>query len=229
MNSTCIKRHEQEALSLFRVEVAPAFVFSKNRDRILSDVNRFQRVCEFCKHVYNQLYVNDAFHVLFKCPMVGKERTVMYNRLDNVCGASEWERFDTLSDLGISLLSPQTLDIACVVGRFLCEYLASRDILLASSPFSIPPTPVASSKWTGGRSHKLNELSLFINDLLSKRASSMAPLPYESCVFTSTWITLHSRESLNDAFKPIRSWLSEGWEGRLEKKGKSKKRSMACL
>ena len=118
MNTNCIKRYEQEALSLFRAEVAPAFVLSKNRGTF-TVANRFQRVCEYCKYVHNEQYVNDAFHVLFKCPMVSKERIVMFSKLDNMCGANEWERVHTLCDLGIILLSPQTVDTACVRCRTL--------------------------------------------------------------------------------------------------------------
>ena len=73
-----------------------------------------------------------------------------------------------------------------------------------------------------------------IGDVLSKRLNSVSPLPLIlnralCCIFTYTWIAWHSQESLNDAFKLVRSWLVDGWEGRLENKGKSAKRSLACL
>ena len=89
--------------------------------------------------MYNERYVLDAIHVLFKCPMVAKERVTLFNTLDTECGATEWVRADSLCDLGISLLSPQTAGVACAVGRFLSDYLATREILLCSSPFSQLP------------------------------------------------------------------------------------------
>ena len=138
---------------LFRTEVAPAFILNKNSNKkFINVINRFDRECEFCKHVYGELHVNDAFHVLFKCPLVANERVKMFSRLDNTCGAYEWERVNTLSGLGILLLSPQDINAAWVVGRFLSEYLAAREILFASSPFSAPPVNIVSSKWLGGPS-----------------------------------------------------------------------------
>jgi len=149
MNTTRIKRHEQEALSLFRTEVAPVFVNMKHSSS--REVNRFSRVCEFCKYVHGEFYVNDAFHVLFKCPMMSSERIELFNMLDVTCGAKEWIRFDTLFDLGVALLSPLTVEVACAVGKFLCECLAAREILLASSPFITPSKTVTSCRWLGGR------------------------------------------------------------------------------
>ncbi len=228
MNTTCIKRYEQEALSLFRTEVAPAFVAIKHSSA-RNDVNRFSRVCEFCKFVHGELYVNDVFHVLFKCPMVSHERISFFSTLDNTCAADEWLRADTLFDLGVSLLSPLSIEVACAVGIFLSEYLAAREILLASSPFSTPPKIVTSCRWLGGRSSKLDEMHTRISGMLHKRSTSLTPLPRNICVFSHVWITWHSAESLDDAFKPVRSWLDDGWEERLERKGKTSIRSIACL
>jgi hypothetical protein len=73
---------------------------------------RIRRV-RTCSHIYNDLYVNDAFHVLFKCPMVAKERIALFNTLNDTCGADEWVRTKTLCDLGVVLLSPQSIDVAC--------------------------------------------------------------------------------------------------------------------
>ena len=227
MNTTCIKRHEQEALSLFRTEVAPAFVAIKHSST--RDVNRFSRVCEFCKYVYGEFYVNDAFYVLFKCPMLSSKRISLFSTLDNTCGGNEWVRAITLFDLGVALLSPLTVEVACAVGRFLSEYLAAREILLASSPFSTPPKIVTSCRWLGGRSSELEEMRLRIGGVLHERNISTTPLPKVICVYSNVWITLYSAESLDNAFKPIRSWLEDGWEGRLERKGKSSIRSIACL
>ena len=51
MNTTYIKRYEQEALSLFRTGVAPAFLFNA-RGRESNHSNRFHRVCEYCSFMY---------------------------------------------------------------------------------------------------------------------------------------------------------------------------------
>ena len=230
MNTCSIKRYEQEALSLFHTEVAPAFVFTKNDNNRRESSNRFSRVCVFCKLVYNDLYVNDAFHVLFKCPMVAKERIALFNTLNDTCGADEWVRTNTLCDLGVVLLSPQSIDVACAVGRFLSEYLAARDVLFCCVPFSTSPKSITSSRWLGGRNRKLDELRSHISDTLNKRMNSNNPLqPNNTCVFSSVWITWHSCESLGNAFKPIHEWLHDGWQSRLEKNGKTVRRSIACI
>ena len=179
--------------------------------------------------LYGELHVNDAFHVLFKCPLVANERVKMFSRLDNTCGAYEWERVNTLSGLGIILLSPQDINAAWVVGRFLSEYLAAREILFASSPFSAPPVNIVSSKWLGGRNVQLTELRTYIEESLNRRANSSTPLPSHVCLLSEAWIIRHSRESLDDAFKPVRSWLPVGWESCLDRHSKSTRRSIACL
>jgi hypothetical protein len=190
MNTTCIKRHEQEALSLFRTEVAPAFVAIKHFSA-RSDVNRFSRVCEFCKFVHDEFHVKDVFHVLFKCPIMAKERNSLFNTLDTACYADEWVRTDTLFELGVALLSPLNIGVASAVGKFLSEYLAAREILLASSPSKTPPKLVTSCRWLGGRGNKLDEMLQRIGDILHKRIISTSPLRKDICVDSHVWITLH--------------------------------------
>ena len=228
MNTTSIKKYEQEAISLFRTEVAPAFVFNSHH-RFGNETNRFRRVCEFCNHMYNERYVLDAMHVLFKCPMVAKERAMFFNVLDTKCGAFEWARVANLYDLGVSLLTPQSVDVACAVGRFLSEYLAAREILLSSLPFSSPPKQVTKSRWLGSRTNKLEEIRLFIHDSLHERANTETSLRFATCSFSNTWINQHSFETLHDAFKLVRSWLPDGWEQRIGRKSKPPTRSVACL
>jgi len=72
-------------------------------------------------------------------------------------------------------------------------------------------------------------MCIYINDLLSKRLASADPLPWNTCMFSNVWIAWHSREALDDAFKPVRSWLGEGWERCLDKKYKPKSQSIACI
>ena len=154
----------------------------------------------------------------------------MFSMLDSACAASEWGMFESVCELGVALLSPHTLDTACAVGRFLSEYLAAREILLSSQPFNTSMTPaVASSKWVGGRSSKLDEMRVHIGDTLNTRNVSVSPLPWTPCVITNTWINLHSREPIDDAFKHVSSWLCSEWERRLDKKSKPKVCSIACI
>ena len=205
MDTTNIKRHEQEALSLFRIGVAPAFML--NTHKITSSHrNRFHRICEYCEFMYNTRYVNDVFHVLFVCPLVGVERIRMFQCLDSTCGATEWVPFASVFDLGITLLCPQSINVACVVGRFLSEYLAAKDVLYCETPFCTPPKHLGSTKWLGKRSEKLNELRVRINSEVGMRNSSLNVIPMPACVFTNMWVIWHSYESLPDLFKPIRGW-----------------------
>ena len=182
--------------------------------------------------MYDERYVLDAMHVLFKCPMVAKERVTLLNTLDTKCGAREWVRAHSVCDKGISLLSPQTAGVAavaCAVGRFLSEYSACREILLSSSPFSSPPKAAATCKWLGNRTKKLEEIRLFIHDSLHLRNNTVTPLPSAACLLSNAWINQHSNETLHDAFKLVRSWLPDGWEQRIGRKSKRSTRSAACL
>ena len=62
--TTGIRSYEQEALSAFRVGVAPAFI-GKERITTLNGSNRFSRTCEFCRFMYGGSHVDDVFHCMF--------------------------------------------------------------------------------------------------------------------------------------------------------------------
>jgi len=113
LSTTLIKKQEREALTLFRVGVAPVFVSVSNSS---ASKNRFSRTCEFCEHAYGAMHLSDAFHTLFICPLVSAQRVRLWNTLDNKCGACEWVSCETIVDLGISLLCPQAHGVV-----FLCE------------------------------------------------------------------------------------------------------------
>ena len=78
LNSTRIKRYEQQAISLFRTGVAP--YFTRHDSTKEASTNRFHRVCPFCKYMYGRLFILDVFHVLYNCPIVATERLSMWNR-----------------------------------------------------------------------------------------------------------------------------------------------------
>ena len=82
--------------------------------------------------MHKRLFVNDIFYVLFLCPLVSVERVVMWSALGQRCGAYEWKSAAALCDLAYSLLCPQSIDAACIVGRFLSEYLGASDIFKAA-------------------------------------------------------------------------------------------------
>ena len=71
LTSACVKQREREALSLFRVGVAPAFVSEFRKG------SRFSRTCVFCEFIYGSLHVDDVFHTLFICPLLTSERIAM--------------------------------------------------------------------------------------------------------------------------------------------------------
>ena len=114
--TTLIKRSEQEALSLFRTGVAPRFVTNISA---CTNTNRFLRTCIFCNYMHDQLHIDDAFHALFICPLVSPERAVMWQVLDSLGGADAWDKFDSVTDLGISLLCPNVPSVAstCMCSR----------------------------------------------------------------------------------------------------------------
>ena len=138
-------------------------------------------------------------------------------------------RVDSVCNLGTSLLSPQTAGVACAVGRFLSEYLATRELLLSSSPFSSPPKAPATCKWLGSRTKKLEEIRLFIHDSLHLRTNSATPLSSDACLLSNTWINQHSNETFHNAFRLVRSWLPDRWQQRIGRKSKPSTRSVACF
>ena len=68
-----------------------------------------------------------------------------------------------------------------------------------------------------------------IRDSLHVRNNATSPLQVAVCLSSITWINQHSRESVSDAFKPVRSWLLSGWEQRIGRKSKPPTRSVASL
>lgn len=231
LNTTRIKRYEQEALSLFRTGVAPCFV---NRQMGTEDrsSNRLHRVCAFCKHMYGLSFLNDVNHVLFICPLVAKQRKEMWLKLHGVCGASEWIPVESVSELAIALLSPHTTELACTVGCFLAEYLGAMELYrIASSGLDMN---MCLPKWFGGKKSLLSSIKVdiqgLLHDLSSVRAfGSNEVLPFPSCNVTNTWISILVHEKLDDAFKFIRLWLPDGWANNIEPSRIRHKKSIALF
>ena len=231
MSTTCIKRYEQEALSLFRTGVAPVFV--SNSVTTSMDANRFFRTCPFCEYMHGQLHVYDVFHVMFKCPLHVSERSSMFTSLDTVGGADQWEAVATVCDLGVSLLCPQSTGVASVVGRFLSESLAAMEIFMhirnvrsTGRQIDLQEVP---SRWLGGRTGKLVDMRTRIIEMLRVRITSTCSIPTQDCNITREWVDRHSMESYSSAFQSIRHWLPSGWASSVEKKRGKRIDSIALL
>jgi hypothetical protein len=222
--TTYIKRYEQEALSLFRTGVAPCFV-KRNAGAYELNSNRILRICTYCKLIHGSSYINDAFHILFVCPIVAEERQVMWSDLQLRCGSDEWMPAATVCDLGVSLLCPQNAEVACTVGRLLSVYLAASEMYEtartdASIELCIP-------RWLGGNKSTHGRIKSKLHTTLQMRMSNV--LPFSLCTTTCAHVRRLAREDLHDAFKPIESWLVPGWAHKIEKSKKRKVRSIAIF
>ena len=77
------------------------------------------------------------------------ERVAMWSALGQKGGAYEWEAAKTVCDLAYSLLCPQSIEVACVVGRFLAAYLAALEMYnVASCDATLEK---CSPRWLGGK------------------------------------------------------------------------------
>ena len=132
--------------------------------------------------MYDSLHVDDAFHALFICPLMSPERAVMWQALDTLGGADVWNEFNTVTDLGISLLCPNVPAVACAVGRFLSEFLAARELYSASRDGRLHE---CAPKWLRGRSDKLNHMKHHVTHLMASRGEVNAPLPIHNCAVTN--------------------------------------------
>jgi len=182
LNSTRIKRYEQQALSLFRTGVAP--YFTRHRGKQNESHNRFHRTCPFCSYIYGVSHVLDVFHVMYSCPLVQSERVAMWTTLGNACGASEWPPADSASSLTYSLLCPQSIEVACVVGRFLSEYLAALEIYEVARE---NPTDLVNHqpRWLGGgRKVMCDKLKVTVVSYITQRNSGDLVYPMYTCVCT---------------------------------------------
>ena len=220
--TTSIKRYEQEALSLFRTGVAPCFI-KRSAGAHEYNSNRLRRICTYCKLIHGVSHINDAFHVLFVCPLVAEERLVMWSNLISRCGCDEWMPVHTVCDLGISLLCPQSIEVACTVGRFLSRYLAVSEMYeVARTEASLD---TCMPRWFGGNKSVQCSVKSKLHSTLQMRTVSV--LPFSLCTTTCTLVRKLALESVHDAFKPIQSWLVPGWAHKIEKSKKKKVRSIA--
>ena len=175
--------------------------------------------------MYGMMYIHDVFHVLYVCPIVTAERVAMWSALGQKGGAYEWEAAKTVCDLAYSLLCPQCIEVACVVGRFLAAYLAAFAMYnVASCDASLQK---CSPKCLGGKTDVILGMREKIKSAMQSRSSG--ELSFPMCRHTHTWVALLSREPLREAFKPIRSWLLPGWAMNIEKKPQRAVRPIALF
>ena len=158
--------------------------------------------------MYDALHI-DAFHALFMCPLVSPERAVMWQTLDALADAGTQHNFDTVTDLGISLLyyvgCPNVPAVARAVGRFLSECLAARELYSASRDGRVDE---CNPKWLRGRTDKLNSMKHHVVHLMDCRGDATSPLPIHNCAVANAWVNRNSCQPLCDAFRVIRSWLT---------------------
>ena len=169
-------------------------------------------------NTYGKSCTADVYHVLFMCPLVSKERVSMWQKLDSMCEANEWERIDLVCQLAWYLLCPRSVEAARAIGSFLSTYLG------ACAIYDVIRTQVdntldthynkACMRWFGGRT----DLATIIKDRIAQVIASRlnGALEFPVCEATCAWLSRHVREQLNSAFKPLREWLPNRWEMMIE-------------
>ena len=120
----------REALVLYRVGVAPQWLQEGNLKRNSTCNNRFQidRICDFCFHAFCIKCIHDAFHVMFECPLLEKERHELCSRIPPSMIREYYGFLSTLYQLHVTLLCPRTVKIAAAVGHFLACSIAKMGV-----------------------------------------------------------------------------------------------------
>lgn len=126
MNPLC-----REALLLYRTGVAPQWIQEVDVDRNSRVTSRFDRVCDYCMHARNIPYLHDAFHVLFECPLFESERKVLCDRVPPSVIRECFGTQDSLYELHVMLLCPNSMQVASAVGHFLACTIAKLGIFKA--------------------------------------------------------------------------------------------------
>ena len=116
--------------------------------------------------------------------------------------------------------------MASVVGRFLSECLAARELYVAAKECRINE---CSPKWLRGRTEKLNSMKTYILHLVTSRLHSTCPQPTYDCAVTLTWVANHSNQHIHRAFRPIRLWLADNWDFQVDRSHKRKAKSVALF
>jgi len=112
------------------------------------------------------------------------------------------------------------------VSRFLCEYLAAREMCQIARTSGVNE---CKSTWIRASQAAFSVIKSQVNSILNERSNNNAPLPMPLCRVTREWVSNHSRQQLSDAFKSIRSWLAPGWALQIEKRKRTKARSIAMF
>ena len=117
-------------------------------------------------------------------------------------------------------------EVACAVGRYLCECLGARELYVAAREARIEE---CSPKWLSSRLNKLHAMRQHIKSIVDSRLLVNTSLPTHECAVTCAWVGRHSRQSINDAFRTIRLWLPDGWAANVERVSRRKSKSIAMF
>ena len=82
-------------------------------------------------------------------------------------------------------------------------------------------------RWLGGKKCLQFNVKAKLNAVMQTRTNGM--LSFVWCPTTHMWVRKLSLETLQDALKPIQSWLTPGWANKIEKKKRKITRSIALF
>lgn len=117
---------------MVRLGIARLHVYTGRRD----DTPLLRRTCHFCKSVYHERFVEDAYHLCMECPLTDALRTRVFTCLSR-------SNFVFPQNCGLWEVFVQMLAVSCrghvhTVARFLDDCLRVRDlyldVLLANQP-----------------------------------------------------------------------------------------------
>ena len=169
----------REALLLFRTGVAPQFIKEVDWQRNTDTTTRFDRICDYCKYIYNRPILHDAFHVMFECPLFESDRKTLFERLPAQLMNECYGVNHSLLTVHVLLLSPPKIQVAAAVGYFLACAIAKlgmfnslKDSYRDAGPAHFMHDTVAvreyKGKWTKKYHSKLNDIHMDVINLFNQ-------------------------------------------------------------
>jgi len=169
----------REALLLFRTGVAPQFIKEVDWQRNTDATTRFDRICDYCKYIYNRPILHDAFHVMFECPLFESDRKTLFERLPAQLMNECYKVNHSLITVHVLLLSPPKIQVAAAVGYFLACAIAKlgmfnslKDSYRDAGPAHFMHDTVAvreyKGKWTEIYCSKLNDIRMDVINLFNQ-------------------------------------------------------------
>jgi hypothetical protein len=106
----------------------------------------------------------------------------MWQKLDSMCGALEWNKFDSACQLAWFLLCPQSVETARVVGWLLSTSLGTCELydVIRTGPATGTQANNKVARWFGGRIDTSWVIKERLIQVIADRTNGILPFP--TCV-----------------------------------------------